>query len=225
VWGTTLHHSFSSLTSPISHLPVIPLRPAGLALVASLVFLPVALGAQETQPVVAGPPLAPFAAMRVAIVPAQVWHADSTGWSRDVVWATTRLALDSAVAAVLQERGLGRKWAYAGDVVRTAKRNPTYASDPYALGVLRLRGAELKSGSILPQLLADNLRTVTALGDTRYALIPVELRAQGEGVVLRLVMADTRTRTLVWAGDLAAPGGADLIAGLAKRVADLIIEP
>ena len=201
------------------------LRPAGLALAAILMLLPGATSAQEKPPVVAGPPLASFTAMRVAIVPMQLWHADSTGWSRDVTWASTRLALDSAVAAVLQERGLGRKWAYAGDVARTAKRNPTYASDPYALGVLRLRGVELKTGAELPQLLADNLRTVTALGDTRFALIPVELRAQGEGVVLRLVMADTRTRTLVWAGDLVGPGGAGMIAGLATRVADLIIEP
>jgi len=183
------------------------------------------LGAQEKQAPAVGPPLASFTAMRVAIVPAQLWHADSVGWSRDIPWASTRLALDSAVAAVLQERGLGRKWAYAGDVVRSAKRNPTYASDPYALGVTRLRVVELKSGTEIPQLLADNLRTVTALGDTRFALIPVELRAQGEGVVLRLVMVDTRSRTLVWAGDLLAPGGAGMVAGLARLVADLIIEP
>ncbi len=183
------------------------------------------LGAQEKQSPVVGPPLSPFAAMRVAIVPAQLWHGDSLGWSQSVSWASTRLALDSAIAAVLQERGLGRKWAYAGDVVRSAKRNPTYAADPYALGVTRLRGVELKSGTEIPQLLADNLRTVTALGDTRFALIPVELRAQGDGVVLRLVMVDTRTRNLVWAGDLLAPGGAAMIAGLATRVADLIIEP
>lgn len=204
---------------------MISLRPAGLALAAILMLLPGAARAQEKPPVVAGPPLAPFTAMRVAIVPVQLWHADSTGWSRDVVWASTRLAIDSAVAAVLQERGLGRKWAYGPDVARMAKRNPTYASDPYALGVLRLRTVELKTGMEIPQLLADNLRTVTALGDTRFALIPVELRVQGEGVVLRLVMADTRTRTLVWAGDLLGPGGAGMVAGLATRVADLIIEP
>ena len=73
------------------------------------------------------------AAMRVALVPAQLWRADSAGWSRSVTWSETRLALDSAVQAVLQERGLGKKWAYASDVVRSAKRNPTYASDPYSL--------------------------------------------------------------------------------------------
>ena len=202
-----------------------PLRIDRLAFAAILMLLPGVTNAQAQQAPVPGPPLSPFAAMRVAIVPAQLWHADSVGWSHGISWATTRMALDSAIAAVLQERGLGRKWAYAADVVRSAKRNPTYASDPYALGVTRLRGVELKSGTEVPQLLADNLRTVTALGDTRFALIPVELRAQGESVVLRLVMVDTRTRTLVWAGDLLAPGGAAMITGLATRVADLIIEP
>ena len=62
-------------------------------------------------------------------------------------------------------------------------------------------------------------------GDTRYALVPVEIHAHGDGVVLRLVMADTRTRTVVWVGELLAPGGAGMIAGLATRVADLVIEP
>ncbi len=183
------------------------------------------LAAQEKAAVPAGPPLAPFAAMRVALVPAQLWKADSAGWSRAVEWPRLRLQLDSAVQAVLEERGLGRKWAYAADVVRSAKRNPTYASDPYALGAGPLRSAELKAGMLLPNLLADNLRTVTALGDTRYALIPVELKAVGGQVVLRLVLADTRARSLTWAGDLLAPGGDGMVAGLATRIADLIVEP
>ena len=88
-----------------------------------------------------------------------------------------------------------------------------------------MRAGELTTGTELPQLLADNLRTLTALGDARYALIPVELRVQGEGVVLRLVMADTRARAFVWVGDLAAPGGAGMVSHLATRVANLIVEP
>ena len=77
----------------------------------------------------------------------------------------------------------------------------------------------------MPSVLADNLRPLTALGDTRFALIPVELRADGGSVVLRLVMVDTRGRTVFWAGDLLSPAGEKMIADLAVRVADLIIEP
>ena len=172
------------------------------------------------------PPLASFTAMRVAIVPVQLWRADTAGWSREISWAETRLALDSAVQAVLQERGLGKKWAYASDVARSARRNPTYASDPYALGVGRWRGVEPpKAGAVIPGLLADNLRSVTMLGDTRFALIPVELRAEGDAVVLRLVMADTRVRNIIWIGDLLSPGGKGMVEALATRVADLVIEP
>lgn len=173
----------------------------------------------------AGPPLAPFTSLRVSLTPVQSWHADSTGWSRDVNWATTRLAIDSTLQAILEDRGLGKKWVYASDMVRTAKRNPTYATDPYALGIARLRTMEMKSGNPIPQVLADNLRPYTALGDSRYALIPFELRAKGDGVVLRMVLVDTRSRSLVWAGDLAAPGGAQMVSELATRVANLIIEP
>jgi hypothetical protein len=110
-------------------------------------------------------------------------------------------------------------------MVRTARRNPTYASDPYALGVARLRTAELKVGMAIPQLMADNLRPFTALNDTRYALIPVDLRAQGDGVVLRIVLVDTRSRTLTWGGELVAPGGAKMVEELAARIANLVIEP
>lgn len=175
------------------------------------------------------PLLADFAAMRVAIFPVQLWRADTSGWSRGVDWASARLALDSAITAVLQERGLGQRWAYSGDVVRSAKRNPNYTTDPFALGVGRWRTVVPKAKDPLPQIVADNLRPFTALGDARYALIPVELRAEGGDVVLRLVMADTRGRAVVWAGDLLVSGGAALPGTLATRiatlVANLVIEP
>ena len=182
--------------------------------------------AQDPAAVLApGPLLGPFADSRVALVPAQLWRADTSAWSKVVVWGTLRLALDSAITDELQARGLGRRWAYPADVVRSAKRNPTYASDPYSLGVARWRGLAPKAGEVMPSVLADNLRPLTALGDTRFALIPVELRADGGSVVLRLVMVDTRGRTVFWAGDLLSPAGEKMIADLAVRVADLIIEP
>ena len=188
--------------------------------------VPTTVHAQDPAAVLApGPLLGPFADSRVALMPAQLWRADTSAWSKAVVWSTLRLALDSAITDELQARGMGRRWVYPADVVRSAKRNPTYASDPYSLGVARWRGTNPKAGEVLPSVLADNLRPLTALGDTRFALIPVELRAEGEGVVLRLVLVDTRGRTVIWAGDLLSPSGDMMIAGLATRVADLIIEP
>lgn len=197
----------------------------GLFVALLLVSLAGPAAGQESPAVPAGPPLAGFTAMKVSIAPVQLWKADTVGWSRDVNWAQTRLAIDSTIQALLEERGLGRKWAYAADMVRSARRNPTYASDPYALGAARLRSGELKAGAAIPQMMADNLRPFTAIGDTRYALIPVELRAQGTDVVLRLVLVDTRSRSLTWAGDLLAPGGARMVDEVATRVANLIIDP
>lgn len=175
--------------------------------------------------VVPAPPLASFAAMRVAIFPVQLWRADTSGWSREVTWATMRLAVDSAIAEELQARGLGRRWAYAQDLARSAKRNPTYATDPYAIGVGRWRSVMPRPDDQIPQVVADNMRPLTALGDTRYALIPVELRADGDRAVLRLVLADTRGRTVVWAGDLISNGGLAMVDSIAKHVANLVLEP
>jgi len=189
-----------------------------------LLALPTALRAQDPAPDVT-PPLAHFAAQRVAIMPAQLFRADTAGWSREATWAALRTELDSAITAVLKERGLGNRWAYADDVVRTAKRNPIYTSDPTALGVGRWRSTPPKPNETIAPILADNLRPITALGDTRYALIPVELRGDGDAGVLRIVIVDTRARSVAWYADLRAAAGPTMIESLANGLANLIIEP
>jgi hypothetical protein len=201
------------------------MRFASLLLVA---LLPAATLAQATPPAASagpvGPPLAQFSAMRVAILPVQFWRADSTGWSKTVTWATYRLQVDSALADAMRERGMGTRWAYGPDVVRSARRNPALNSDPFSLGAGRWRSVPPQIDEDLPPLVADNLRLVTALGDTRYALIPVELRVVGESAYMRLVLADTRTRRVVWVGDLSVATDG-LLPALGARVADLIVEP
>jgi len=190
-------------------------------------LLPATALAQSAPPPAApaGPVLAQFAAMRVAILPVQFWRADTTGWSTSVVWGTYRLQVDSAFADAMRERGMGTRWAYGPDVARTARRNPTLNSDPFALGAGRWRSVPPEIGEDLIPLVADNLRLVTALGDTRYALIPVELRIVGEAAILRLVLADTRTRQVVWVGEVSAAVSRELLPALGARVADLIVEP
>jgi hypothetical protein len=79
----------------------------------------------------------------------------------------------------------------------------------------------------VPPLLGDNLRAISALGDTRYALIPVELRGYGGVATLRLVIVDTRQRVVIWYADLAieADPPTALVESLAKRIADLVVDP
>lgn len=182
------------------------------------------LRAQDAAPV-AGTPLASYAAQRVAVVPAQLWHADTIGWSRDAQWSALRPQLDSAITQALRDGGLGAKWAYAGDVVRAARRNPLYSKDPATIGVGRWRNELPKPGDDLSALVADNLRSISALGDTRHALIPVELRGDGDAVRLRVVLADTRSRSVVWAADLRTTAGPAMLQTLAQQLAALIIEP
>jgi hypothetical protein len=190
----------------------------------AVVLLPAVAAGQAAAP--AERPLAVFAAQRVAVTPVQFWRPDSAGWSASVDGEALRATLDSALTREFRTRGMGARWAFAGDVVRSARRNPTLRSDPTALGAGRWRGEQPpKPGDPVPALVADNLRTVTALGDTRYALIPVEVRGVGELAVLRVVIADTRMRTVTWVADLSAAGGADAAARLAARLADLAVDP
>lgn len=177
------------------------------------------------------PPLAPFAAQTLSVTPVQFLRADSGAPLRPSQWAAARLELDDSIGVALAERGLGRKWAYAADLARLAKRNAGYASDPYVLGAGGLRNRALKAGEQAPAMLIDNLRSLIALGDSRYALVPVELAFTGRGadarMVLRVVVVDGRVGTLTWYADLVAPApahfGSPEIGALAQRVADLVV--
>lgn len=170
-------------------------------------------------------PLATFASVRVAVVPVQLWHADTIGWSRDAQWGVLRPQLDSAISQALRESTLGATWAYAGDVMRSARRNATYSKDPANLGVGRWRTLLPKAGDDVSAVVADHLRSVSALADSRYALIPVELRGEGDMARLRMVLTDTRARAVVWAADLRAPAGPEMLAALAQQLAAVIIHP
>ncbi len=197
---------------------------AALALAALALAGPAALRAQgET-------PLAPFAAQRVSVMPVQFLRADSAGPVRVATWAAVRRELDDSIGVTLAERGLGRNWAYATDIERMAKRNTAYVSDPFTLGAGSLRARPLRPEDQAPMILVNNLRSLIALGDSRYAIIPVELsfarRGADSSAVLRLVMLDGRSGKIVWFADVTSPAGnafgSGEIGALSRRVADLV---
>ncbi len=177
------------------------------------------------------PPLAPFAAQAVSVTPVQFLRADSAAPLHAAQWAAVRLELDDSIGVALAERGLGKKWAYAADLARLAKRNVGYVSDPYTLGAGGLRGRALKPGEQAPSVVLNNLRSLIAIGDSRYALVPVELAFTGRGadarMALRVVVLDGRGGEVVWYSDLMAVAPAQFgsaeIGALAQRVADLVI--
>jgi hypothetical protein len=196
-----------------------------IPLLVALLLLPALAGAQDPAPAPPTLPLGAFAAERVAVLPLQFWRADSVGWSTNLTGSRVRAQVDSVIAESMRDRGMGSRWAFAEDVRRGARRNPAYSSDPSALGVGRWRSTVPLMGEALPSVVADNLRLISALGDARYALIPVELRVEGSLGFLRLVLADTRTRKVVWGADIGVQADATMIATLGTRVADLVVEP
>lgn len=176
-------------------------------------------------------PLAPFAGTRVAVVPVQFFHADSSGWGAPAGPAL-RAAFDSLLSEALNEHGLSGTWATPADVQRTAKRNVMYAGDPRNLGAFSVRYGARKDEPITDPL-ASNLRRIVALHDARYALVPVELHVNtekgGGSLGVRLLLVDARMSAPVWQADLIGDNASTyspvLLQRLADRVAGLVVAP
>ena len=182
-------------------------------------------------------PLAQLAAQRVIVTPAfSLVTGDPMGWSADIPKPRDYLrVLDDEIAAVFAERGLKSQWVYPADLVRAMKGSPTYAVDPYSLGVGVLRGAGVVSGTRLGDPLASQLRTMIALQDNaRAVIVPVELRFEkdksGQGAaVLRVALLDGRLADVRWIGSVRSDPADKLsravLSSLAAHLADMIAAP
>ena len=167
-------------------------------------------------------------------------HPDvhSTGRENNIIYdvADTALAaIDSAVAHAVKERGLGT-WVGSAAVARAARMNPTYAPDPHALPLAMLAPAERRPDIPIEDPLASQLRTLAALSDARFLLLPLQLRfdarqqdgkTTGERAVLELALIDARLAQLLWRGsvssDVAAAFSLALVTQAATRVPDLVV--
>jgi hypothetical protein len=211
-----------------------------LKIAAALVFAACAgaLPAQQGKPAPGSkpqPPLAPMGSQHVTVLPVQLVRADSGAWVSVRDWEKFRRELDDSIGSQLAARGLGRAWKYASDVARIAKRNPDYVNDPYSMGVQAMRAVQYKIGDPLPEPFMSNLRTIIALANSRYALVPIEVwfarRGQEQIAVIKLALADGQAGTIVWLGEVGTdPSTAetlppDLITTLATRIANLVVAP
>jgi hypothetical protein len=187
-------------------------------------------------------PLAAFVGKPLVIVPAQRTRAAAGGpaWAPTGDGARAWLAsLDDEIAAALADRGVTRGWVLPAQVERTARRNPTFASDPHTLAVEPILPAAKAIDFELPDPLRSQLRAITALTEgARYVFVPVEARferaapsgpADSGRAVLRLAIVDTRLARLAWVGELAGDAASSLspaiAASLADRVANLAAPP
>jgi hypothetical protein len=179
------------------------------------------------------PPLSPMASQKVMVLPVQLLRADSGAWIDQSKWEKFRRALDDSIASAISNRGVGKTWKYASDVVRIAKRNPEYVNDVYAMGVQPMRAVRYKIGEPIPDLFNNNLRLLIGIADTRYVLLPVEVwfaRKDAQQIaVLKLAMVDGRGGTFVWLGEVGTDPATSftpaVINTLAARVADLVVAP
>jgi len=160
----------------------------------------------KPEPGVKSPPLSPMASQHVLVLPAQLFRADSGAWVDIRGWEKFRHELDDSIGSIIAARGVGRTWKYAADVAKIAKRNPDYVGDPYSMGVQPMRVALFKIGDPLPDPFVSNLRRFTALGDARYALVPIEVwfvrRGAEQIAVIKLGLADGQGGTIVWLGEV-----------------------
>ncbi|MDB4912510.1 MAG: hypothetical protein JWM95_154 [Gemmatimonadetes bacterium] len=182
-------------------------------------------------------PLAQLASQHVIVTPAfSVLPGDALGWSAQIPKPRDYLkTLDDEIATAFGERGLKSQWIYPPDLVRASKNNPTYAVDPYALGVNVLRSNAIASGSQLGDPLVTQMRTMIALQEgARAVLVPVELRFEklptGKGVAaLRIALLDGRLGDVRWVGVVRSDPADSLsrvvLTSLAAHFADLITAP
>ena len=180
-------------------------------------------------------PLASLGSEPLVVLPVQTVRVTVPGWTEKVgdprAYLTT---LDDEFAFAIRERSIRGKWAFPPDLARSARRNPTYAVDPYTIAIDNLAPVERDADKIIAEPLSGQLRAFAGLFGARYAFIPVSLRlapeASGGGrATLHVVVVDTRSATLMWkgdvSGDVAQTFSPAIAAGLAGRVADLFITP
>ena len=176
-------------------------------------------------------PLERLAAQPIIVLPTQyLSFDDELGWRKSVARPADYLVgLDDEIAYAMTERGLGRKWTFASEISRVARKNGNMVADPHALSAESLRG-KLKLDQSLDEALRSQIRSILALSDARFVLLPVELRFESGNAMgvagLRVVLIDARLANVKWIGDVTSERtrvfSPALAAGIASRFADLV---
>jgi len=164
------------------------------------------------------------------VLPVQTLRVAVPDWADKVGDQRAYLStVDDEFSFAIRDHGLKVQWAFPPDLARSARRNPGYTADPYALTLTPLPPVERDPDKLIAEPLAGQLRTFAGLFNARYALVPVELAlvpdASGGRATLHVVVIDTRAARVMWKGDVSGDGMRNftpaVAAGVAGRVADL----
>jgi hypothetical protein len=157
-------------------------------------------------------------------------------------------AMDAELEFAFGERRSAEDWVLPSDLRRTMERNPSLDIKPDRMAYSPLL-VPLENRKYIPEPLHSELRTLAALYDTRYLVVPVRLYVETESTdearsgsevaysggdavapasraYLLAAMVDIRRSDVLWLGEFTGdPGSSDsgsLLATLANRMAELL---
>lgn len=185
---------------------------------------------------VAPPIFGEYASRMVVVFPLQRYAMGDSGWmSASGATGRPRAALlDSALTAVLRDRGLETTWSLPANTSRVAQREVMLHTDPRGLSTAGLTPSKRRNDVDLREPLGSQLRAIIAMvPDSRLVLLPLEVRvlttaAGAKQATLRIALLDGRMSTVISFPDVIGPPAADEKAALqavATRFADLVIVP
>lgn len=165
-----------------------------------------------------------LAGQRVAVLPLTLAVPD-LALSRDTLLGSRARVLpwaDSLIGEALLGRAPEVTWVVPAELRRAARRAVGFATDPDHMGHAILRDPLFK---VVPDPLRSQIRTLVALVDARYALVPASLvflqEPAGVKAELNLVLVDARTGTPGWRS-IAAGSGADATEALRAALINIL---
>lgn len=197
---------------------------------------PEAPAAARPAAAVAPPVFGEYATRMVVVFPLQRYAMGDSGWlSASSATGRPRAALlDSALTAILRERGLETTWSLPANTSRVAQREVMLHTDPRGLSTAGLTPGKRRNDVDLREPLGSQLRAIIAMvPESRLILLPLEVRvlttvAGTKQATLRIAFLDGRLSTVLSFPDVIGPPAADEKAALqavATRFADLVIVP
>ena len=225
----------------------VAIRAATVAMALGCAGRPPAAG-QEQAPVQR--PLSAFASRPVLVLPTRFLGPDgSLGWAAQAGEPTAYLGeVDAEIAFALEQRGMKNRWIFPPAIMRSVRRNPSFATDPHELSAEWMRPPMKKPPEQLPEPLASEIRSLVAFQEgAQYVLYPVEVRFEPVGAaaaastaaggtdgsagpaaapqvegraVLRVVLLDARRSRIVWMADVVSDPYPSFSPALAASVAE-----
>jgi hypothetical protein len=172
----------------------------------------------------------------VVVFPLQKYAVGDSAWmtASSATGRPRAAQLDSALTAVLRDRGLESTWSLPPNTSRVAQREVMNRTDPRGLSTAGLVPSRRRNDVDLREPLGSQLRAIIAMvPESRMVLLPLEVRvlttAGGQRqATLRIALLDGRMATVVSFPDVMGAPAADergALQAVAAKFADLVVAP